>query len=55
VRRVPKIGGTKDPDLAKLAALAPTHLVVNVDQNRREDVASARLLSFRTSSVAGPA
>ena len=40
-RRVPKVGGTKDPDLARLAALAPTHLVVNVDENRREDVAAA--------------
>jgi ABC-type Fe3+-hydroxamate transport system substrate-binding protein len=42
-RRVPKVGGTKDPDLARLAALAPTHLVVNVDENRREDVAAAGL------------
>ena len=42
VRRVPKIGGTKDPDLAALAALAPTHLVVNVDENRREVVDAAR-------------
>lgn len=42
VKRVSKIGGTKDPDLAKLAALAPTHLIVNVDENRREDVDAAR-------------
>jgi ABC-type Fe3+-hydroxamate transport system substrate-binding protein len=42
VRSVPKIGGTKDPDLAKLRQLAPTHLVVNVDENRREDVDAAR-------------
>lgn len=41
-RRVPKVGGTKDPDLAKLRALAPTHLIVNVDENRREDVDAAR-------------
>jgi ABC-type Fe3+-hydroxamate transport system substrate-binding protein len=41
-RRVPKVGGTKDPDLAKLRALAPTHLVVNVDENRREDVDAVR-------------
>ena len=41
-RRVPKVGGTKDPDLAMLRALAPTHLVVNVDENRREDVDAAR-------------
>lgn len=42
VRRVPKVGGTKDPDLARLAALAPTHLIVNVDENRREDVDASR-------------
>lgn len=42
VRRVPKTGGTKDPDLVALRALAPTHLVVNVDENRREDVDAAR-------------
>ena len=41
-RRVPKVGGTKDPDLRRLRALAPTHLVVNVDENRREDVDAAR-------------
>jgi ABC-type Fe3+-hydroxamate transport system substrate-binding protein len=41
VRGVPKIGGTKDPDLARLRALAPTHLLVNVDENRREVVEEA--------------
>lgn len=41
-RRVPKVGGTKDPDLALLREIAPTHLVVNVDENRREDVEAAR-------------
>jgi ABC-type Fe3+-hydroxamate transport system substrate-binding protein len=41
-RAVLKVGGTKDPDLAMLRALAPTHLVVNVDENRREDVDAAR-------------
>jgi ABC-type Fe3+-hydroxamate transport system substrate-binding protein len=41
-RAVPKVGGTKDPDLAMLRSLAPTHLVVNVDENRREDVDAAR-------------
>jgi ABC-type Fe3+-hydroxamate transport system substrate-binding protein len=42
VRRVPKIGGTKDPDLDALRTLAPTHLVVNVDENRRDVVEAAR-------------
>lgn len=38
VRRVPKVGGTKDVALDKVRALAPTHLIVNVDENRRETV-----------------
>ena len=41
VRKIPKIGGTKDPDLERLRALAPTHLIVNVDENRREVVEQA--------------
>lgn len=35
VRRVPKVGGTKTVDVAKVRHLAPTHLVVNVDENPR--------------------
>jgi hypothetical protein len=42
VRRVPKIGGTKDFDIEALRALRPTHLVVNVDENRRDAVDAAR-------------
>jgi ABC-type Fe3+-hydroxamate transport system substrate-binding protein len=38
VRRVAKVGGTKDVDLDKIIALAPTHLVVNIDENRRQTV-----------------
>lgn len=37
VARVPKVGGTKSVNFAKLKALAPTHVLVNVDENRRED------------------
>src|SRR6476661_3598969 len=37
VRRIPKVGGTKDVSLDKIRALSPTHVVVNVDENRRED------------------
>lgn len=36
VRDIPKVGGTKDVNLAKLRRLAPTHVVVNIDENRRE-------------------
>lgn len=38
LRRVAKVGGTKLPRLDAVRALAPTHLVVNIDENRREDV-----------------
>lgn len=36
VRHVPKLGGTKDVKLDALRALAPTHVIVNIDENRRE-------------------
>ncbi len=38
VAGVPKVGGTKDVNLAKLRRLSPTHVLVNVDENRRETV-----------------
>lgn len=37
VRGVPKVGGTKDVKLERVRELAPTHVIVNVDENRRED------------------
>jgi ABC-type Fe3+-hydroxamate transport system substrate-binding protein len=37
VRRIPKVGGTKDIKLERIRELAPTHAIVNVDENRRED------------------
>jgi hypothetical protein len=40
---VPKVGGTKDVNLAKLQALAPTHAIVNVDENRRETAEALRV------------
>jgi ABC-type Fe3+-hydroxamate transport system substrate-binding protein len=36
LKRIPKVGGTKDVDLAKVRALHPTHVIVNVDENRKE-------------------
>ena len=42
VKAVAKVGGTKDVDLARLRELAPTHLIVNVDENRRDVVDAAR-------------
>ena len=38
VARVAKVGGTKNVDLGRLRRLAPTHVLVNVDENRRETV-----------------
>jgi ABC-type Fe3+-hydroxamate transport system substrate-binding protein len=35
VRKVPKVGGTKTIDVARIRRLAPTHLIVNVDENPR--------------------
>lgn len=42
VRRIAKVGGTKDVRIDRVRALAPTHLVVNVEENRREDVDAMR-------------
>lgn len=42
VKAVPKVGGTKDVNLAKLRAIAPSHVVVNVDENRRETADALR-------------
>lgn len=36
VAAVPRVGGTKTVRLDKLRALAPTHVVLNVDENTRE-------------------
>ena len=36
VKNIPKVGGTKDVNLAKLRTLAPSHVLVNVDENRLE-------------------
>ncbi len=36
---VPKVGGTKKLRMHKLRALRPSHVIVNIDENRQEDVA----------------
>jgi substrate-binding family protein len=36
IAAVPKVGGTKDVNLTKLKRLGPSHVIVNVDENRRE-------------------
>ena len=34
---MPKVGGTKDVSMDRVRELAPTHVVVNVDENLKED------------------
>ena len=38
VQAIPKIGGTKDVNIEKIRKLAPTHLVVNIDENEKPTV-----------------
>lgn len=38
VAAIPKVGGTKDVNIGKIRALAPTHLVVNIDENEKPTV-----------------
>lgn len=44
LRDVPKVGGTKDVNLAKLRQLAPTHVLVNVDENRLDIVPAVQAM-----------
>jgi ABC-type Fe3+-hydroxamate transport system substrate-binding protein len=37
VRTIPKVGGTKDLKCDRIRELEPTHVVVNIDENRKED------------------
>jgi ABC-type Fe3+-hydroxamate transport system substrate-binding protein len=38
VAKLPKLGGTKNPDLAAIVALAPDLVIANQEENRRRDV-----------------
>lgn len=42
LHEVPKVGGTKDVNLNKLRRLAPSHVLVNIDENRLETVEALR-------------
>jgi ABC-type hemin transport system substrate-binding protein len=42
VAGVAKVGGTKDVRLDRLRRLAPTHVLVNVDENRRDTIDAIR-------------
>jgi ABC-type Fe3+-hydroxamate transport system substrate-binding protein len=43
---VPKIGGTKNPDVNAIAELAPDLVVANAEENRREDIERLRSLGI---------
>jgi ABC-type Fe3+-hydroxamate transport system substrate-binding protein len=38
VKTVPKVGGTKGVNIGKIRELAPTHLIVNIDENEKPTV-----------------
>ena len=38
VANIPKVGGTKDVNIEKIRRLAPTHLIVNIDENEKPTV-----------------
>jgi ABC-type Fe3+-hydroxamate transport system substrate-binding protein len=42
VTDIPAVGGTKKASLPKLKALAPTHVILNIDENTREMDAALR-------------
>jgi ABC-type Fe3+-hydroxamate transport system substrate-binding protein len=44
---LPRVGGTKWPDLARVRALAPELVVANAEENRDEDVAALRAAGLR--------
>jgi ABC-type Fe3+-hydroxamate transport system substrate-binding protein len=38
IKTVPKVGGTKSVDIEKIRELAPTHVIVNIDENEKPSV-----------------
>jgi len=42
LRKVPKVGGTKNPDLDRIRILSPDLVVANAEENRAEDLAVLR-------------
>ena len=42
VQGIAKVGGTKDVNLAKLRRLAPTHVLINIDENRLDTAQALR-------------
>jgi ABC-type Fe3+-hydroxamate transport system substrate-binding protein len=38
IKTVPKVGGTKSVDIERIRELAPTHLIVNIDENEKPTI-----------------
>ena len=38
IKTVPKVGGTKSVDIARIRELAPTHVIVNIDENEKPTI-----------------
>jgi iron complex transport system substrate-binding protein len=53
VRAIEKVGGTKDPDVAKIISLKPQLVLANKEENRREDIDALRAAGL-TVHVAQP-
>ncbi|MDX1513238.1 MAG: helical backbone metal receptor [Gammaproteobacteria bacterium] len=47
VAKVARVGGTKTVSLEKVERARPTHVIVNVDENRKEDVDSIAAMGCR--------
>jgi len=47
VAMLEKVGGTKDPDVARIVALAPDLVLMNREENRVEDAAALRAAGLR--------
>jgi ABC-type Fe3+-hydroxamate transport system substrate-binding protein len=45
------VGGTKDPDLTKVRALNPTHILVNEEENLPETIAACRAIAETISTA----
>jgi ABC-type Fe3+-hydroxamate transport system substrate-binding protein len=47
VARLPRVGGTKNPDLARIRAALPELIIANQEENRKEDIESLRAEGFK--------
>lgn len=44
-RGVTLIGGTKDPDIKKIASLSPSHIITNAEENRAIDIEACQAIA----------